>query len=154
MKVDTSKLPLGGSVMMRAIKDFVTENEDILDSLKEVCDYALRAMERLLNPEEAKLAFRVYSVSCVATLTLLATSLLIDSTLGFILRWAWLTCWIAIGSAAMLPQLMPVRRLSTAYRASQGLTKCRHIRAKGGSTRWQFFTPDPAFVSVPTATGR
>jgi len=153
MKVDTSKLPMGGSVIMRAIKDFVTENIDGLDSLKDLSDNVLKVMERLLNPGDAKLAFRVYSVSCVTTLALLVTSLLIDSTLGFIIRWAWLTCWIAVGSAVMLPQFMPFRRLSTAFRASQGLAKCRDLRAKGGCARWQFFSPDPAFASVPAATG-
>jgi len=157
MKVDTKKLHMGPlSVMMRAMKDFVLENEEIVDDLRDVCECILRILERLRSPAEKELVMHVYTWCFLATLALMAVSCLLQSAYSAVLKWGFVALGSSVGSAVLLPGSMPVRRLQTAIRASRGLARCRELRSQGGCIRWHFFTPDLSshVRSGPTLCGR
>lgn len=142
MRLDTSKLPLSGTVMMRAMKDFVVEHEDLVEDCRELAEGALCALEQLCSPGEADLARRTYA-SCAATSAMLfVVRALLRSRAGPALLWFWSLAWMAVGCGLMLQQAAPVQRLRTAYRASADLARCQELRQRGGCARWQFFSPD------------
>lgn len=141
-KVQTSKMPLGGTAIIRAMKDLVQNNEDLVEAVLNIAERILRQVERIRSPNQAVFAHQCYTMCGVAFLALVVIRLLLQTSTGYLLHWLWSLLWITLGSFVIFQRTLPIRRLKTAYFANEDFLRCQQIRARGGYRRWRFFEPD------------
>lgn len=126
------------SAVLATIQELLRGKEELLKCFKHQLTQFLQRLDALLDPRQTALARNVSIFLFVSSLALLAG-----------VRYSW---WILqtlgrpllffVGTAAIVHNTEPARRLKTVWKANWDYMELRLLRAAGGPLDWAFFVPD------------